>query len=302
MSQSTIPIMSSRLDQIEAAVVDTEMAAMLKEKLINMFSVLKPGKIFQYEAELDAVIEFLIWRFSIWVDKPTPGNSLMNLPFQDERGDQIQRKTSVDGPGLTVSQKLWYCIATVGAQYIFIRSQSLFAFARWDDLEQRSWRQYAWLCLRCIVGIYKAASFFNLLVFLYTGKYRNLVERILRVRVVYGSPDMNFCPSMDILSNWNEDMQMLLLPLLDSPLIRDLSFSLSKGQTADSAGKQTLCPICKSHPTTSFVALPCRHRYCYYCLQTRSSDAPSFRCIECSEPVTAIRRDNGSVDATTSTL
>jgi len=42
--------------------------------------------LFQYEPELDAFLEFLIWRFSIWVDKPTPGNALMNLRYRDERG------------------------------------------------------------------------------------------------------------------------------------------------------------------------------------------------------------------------
>lgn len=41
--------------------------------------------LFQYEPELDAFLEFLIWRFSIWVDKPTPGNALMNLRYRDER-------------------------------------------------------------------------------------------------------------------------------------------------------------------------------------------------------------------------
>uniref|UniRef100_A0A2P2KX28 RING-type E3 ubiquitin transferase (cysteine targeting) n=1 Tax=Rhizophora mucronata TaxID=61149 RepID=A0A2P2KX28_RHIMU len=41
--------------------------------------------LFQYEPELDAFLEFLIWRFSIWVDKPTPGNVLMNLRYRDDR-------------------------------------------------------------------------------------------------------------------------------------------------------------------------------------------------------------------------
>lgn len=89
---------------------------MLKEQLVKVFSLMKvtleitktlmprwlvcqvdpvsskvyfwgdqPGFLFQYEPELDAFLEFLIWRFSIWVDKPTPGNALMNLRYRDER-------------------------------------------------------------------------------------------------------------------------------------------------------------------------------------------------------------------------
>lgn len=48
--------------------------------------------LFQYEPELDAFLEFLIWRFSIWVDKPTPGNALMNLRYRDERAVESRGK------------------------------------------------------------------------------------------------------------------------------------------------------------------------------------------------------------------
>lgn len=48
--------------------------------------------LFQYEPELDAFLEFLIWRFSIWVDKPTPGNGLMNLRYRDERTMEVRSK------------------------------------------------------------------------------------------------------------------------------------------------------------------------------------------------------------------
>lgn len=48
--------------------------------------------LFQYEAELDAFLEFLIWRFSIWVDKPTPGIALMNLRYRNERALEARGK------------------------------------------------------------------------------------------------------------------------------------------------------------------------------------------------------------------
>lgn len=51
--------------------------------------------LFQYEPELDAFLEFLIWRFSIWVDKPTPGNALMNLRYRDERAVETRAKGKV---------------------------------------------------------------------------------------------------------------------------------------------------------------------------------------------------------------
>ena len=48
----------------------------------------------------------------------------------------IPVRTGLEGPGLTVAQKLWYCVATVGGQYIWARLQSFSAFRRWGDTEQ----------------------------------------------------------------------------------------------------------------------------------------------------------------------
>ncbi|KAG2729021.1 hypothetical protein I3760_01G231400 [Carya illinoinensis] len=185
------------------------MSAMLKEQLVKAFSLMKPGMLFQYEAELDAFIEFLIWRFSIWVDKPTPGIALMNLRYRDERAMETRGKvrTGLEGPGLTVAQKIWYCVATVGGQYIWARLQSFSAFRRWGDSEQRSFARRAWMLIQRIEGLHKAASFCNLLIFLYTGRYRNLIERALRARLVYGNPNMNRAVSFEYMNRqlvWNE--------------------------------------------------------------------------------------------------
>ncbi|KAG9150994.1 hypothetical protein Leryth_003108 [Lithospermum erythrorhizon] len=249
------------------------------------------------EAELDAFLEFMIWRFSIWVDKPTPGNALMNLRYRDESGIEERGKvrTGLEGPGLTVSQKLWYCIATVGGQYIWTRLQSFSAFRRWGDSEQRSYPHRMWFMLQRIEGLYRTASFGNLLLFLYSGRYRNLVERALKARLVYGSPDMNRAVSFEYMNRqlvWNEfsEMLLLLLPLLNSSSMKNFLSPFSKNKSSSSTPDDNLCPICQANPTIPFLALPCQHRYCYYCLRTRCSASPSFRCSKCSEPVVAMQQ------------
>ncbi|KAJ0008367.1 peroxisome biogenesis protein 2 [Pistacia vera] len=300
--QSSIPISISRVNQFDAARLDIEMSAMLKEQLVKVFSLMKPGMLFHYEPELDAFLEFLIWRFSIWVDKPTPGNALMNLRYRDERAMEARAKvrTGLEGPGLTVAQKFWYCVATVGGQYIWSRLQSFSAFRRWGDSEQRPLARRAWILIQRIEGIYKAASFANLLIFLYTGRYRNLIERALRARLVYGTPNMNRAVSFEYMNRqlvWNEfsEMLLLLLPLLNSSTFKNIFFPFSKDKSSSSTEDDTTCPICQASPTTPFLALPCQHRYCYYCLRTRCAAAASFRCSRCSEPVIAMQR-HGVVD------
>ncbi|KAA8541773.1 hypothetical protein F0562_022925 [Nyssa sinensis] len=264
---STIPISVSRVNQVDAARLDIELSAMLKEQLVKVFSLMKPGLLFQYEPELDAFLEFLIWRFSIWVDKPTPGNALMNLRYRDERAIETRGKvrTGLEGPGLTFAQKLWYCIATVGGQYIWARLQSFSSFRRWGDSEQRSLARRAWILIQHLEGFYKAASFSNLLIFLYTGRYRNLIERALQARLVYGSPNMNRAVSFEYMNRqlvWNEfsELLLLLLPLLNSSTIRNFLRPFSKDKSSSSGGDETVCPICQASPTIPFLALPCQHR------------------------------------------
>ncbi|XP_011008314.1 PREDICTED: peroxisome biogenesis protein 2 isoform X1 [Populus euphratica] len=302
--QSMIPISISRVNQFDAARLDIEMSAMLKEQLVKVFSLMKPGMLFQYEPELDAFLEFLIWRFSIWVDKPTPGNALMNLRYRDERAmDSIGKvRTGLEGPGLTIAQKIWYCIATVGGQYTWARLQSFSAFRRWGNSEQcifqRPLARRAWILIQRIEGLYKAASFGNLLIFLYTGRFRNLIERVLQARLVYGSPNMNRAVSFEYMNRqlvWNEfsEMLLLLLPLLNSSSIKKFLSPFSKDKSSSSKVDDDTCPICQAIPTIPFLALPCQHRYCYYCLSTRCAAATSFRCPRCGEPVVAMQRHSG---------
>ncbi|XP_073116398.1 peroxisome biogenesis protein 2 isoform X2 [Elaeis guineensis] len=311
-SQTPIPISISRVNQFDAARLDVEMTAMLKEQLVKVFSLMKPGFLFQYEPELDAFLEFLIWRFSIWVDKPTPGNALMNLRYRDERavptggkeGAQLiflncftsdSVRTGLEGPGLSVSQKIWYCLTTVGGRYIWSRLQSFSAFRRWGDFEQRSLGRRLWLLIQRVEGLYKAASFSNLLIFLYTGRYRSIIERALKARLVYGSPNMNRAVSFEYMNRqlvWNEfsEMLLLLLPLLNSSSIKKFLLPFSKDKTSGSSSDESECPICHANPTIPFVALPCQHRYCYYCLRTRCAAVGSYRCARCNEAVVAIQR------------
>ncbi|XP_004983231.1 peroxisome biogenesis protein 2 isoform X1 [Setaria italica] len=267
-SKVIIPISISRVNQFDAARLDVEMSAMLKEQLVKVFSLMKPGLLFQYEPELDAFLEFLIWRFSIWVDKPTPGNALMNLRYRDERLVPITGKevrTGLEGPGLSVSQKIFYCISFVGGQYIWSRLQSFSAFRRWGDLEQRPLARRAWGLVQNAEGLYQAASFFNLLLFLYGGRYKTIVERILKARLVYGSPNMNRAVSFEYMNRqlvWNEfsEMLLLLLPLLNSSSVKKFLLPFSKDKSAGSFGDEANCPICRSSPSIPFIALPCQHR------------------------------------------
>lgn len=108
-----------RASQLDAARLDTELAAMLKEQFLKIFSFFQPRLISAFQPELTLILELLvgadcqnvlslsskmvgtmyyrpespadnsgcvqIFRFSVWAGKPTPGSALMNLRYRDER-------------------------------------------------------------------------------------------------------------------------------------------------------------------------------------------------------------------------
>eukprot|EP00252_Welwitschia_mirabilis_P026444 TRINITY_DN8688_c0_g1_i2.p1 TRINITY_DN8688_c0_g1~~TRINITY_DN8688_c0_g1_i2.p1 ORF type:complete len:219 (+),score=19.51 TRINITY_DN8688_c0_g1_i2:112-768(+) len=175
----SLPVTTSRVNQLDAGRLDTEMSAMLKEQLLKVFSFARPGWVSRFDAELDAVLQFLIWRFSIWIDKPTPGNALMNLRYRNEGAVAQFRKhevkTGLEGPGLMRSQKLWYCLIIVGGHYGWSKLQSFSAFRSWGSSEESSWTRRAWIFLQRAESSYRVASFVNLLMFLFTSRYNRKV-------------------------------------------------------------------------------------------------------------------------------
>lgn len=304
-----VPIL--RVYQMDAARLDVELTGMLKEQLMKVFSLSQPGLVSRYEPELNALLEFLIWRFSIWVDRPTPGNSLMNLRFRDERAyDALAAagrvRNLLEGPGLTKAQKLCYCLALVGGRYGWARLQMLSAFQRWGDYERSSWASWGWSLLERLESVCNVASFFNLLLFMYTGRYRTIVERILRARLVYIKPYMNRAISFEYMNRqlvWHEfsELLLLVLPLLNLMSMKKLAFPFLNGQPTVSSHPDDTCPICERSPiVVSFSAIPCGHAYCYYCLRTRCIANSSFRCMRCNSNILAIRRCQQPVSSTRS--
>ncbi|KAK4349938.1 hypothetical protein RND71_029251 [Anisodus tanguticus] len=117
--------------------------------------------------------------------------------------------------------------------------------------------------------------FWDLLVILrvsMTCRYRNLIERASRARLVYGSPNMNRAVSFEYMSRqlvWNEfsELLLLLLPLLNSSSVKNILRPFSKDKSSDSSVDDTLCTNCQRKPTIPFLAIPCQHRY-IYCMLT----------------------------------
>ncbi|CAL5365969.1 unnamed protein product [Camellia sinensis] len=122
----------------------------------------------------------------------------------------------------------------------------------------RSLPRRAWILIQRIEGIFKAASFGNLLIFLYT-------RRSTKSKTCLWSPNMNRAVSFEYMNRqlvWNEfsEMLLLLLPLINSSSIKKFLHPFSKDKSSSSEGDDTTCPICLASPTIPFLAHSCQHR------------------------------------------
>ena len=69
----------------------------------------------------------------------------------------------------------------------------------------------------------------------------------------------------------------------------DLVCAGDRGSSNQEAASSA-CTACGVNPQLlPYEALPCRHRYCYYCLRSRTHADPAFSCLRCQTRVVAIR-------------
>lgn len=316
-----------RASQLDAARLDTELTAMLKDQFMSIFSLFQPRIISALQPELAVLLDFLIFRFSVWSGKPTPGTALMNLRYRNERGllakahqsgrhasssQQGPGRTGTEGPGLSRQQVLLYGLGLVAVRYVWTRAGVAAAARHYAETEAPPWAGSLWRAMHWVETAFKLGSLANFLAFLRYGKYRSLLERALSIRLVYQKASMARALSFEYLNRqlvWHELSQLLLLtlPLLNAaalkrfvlqrlpPLALRLTGPTGTGQRdrpsepADDQERQP-CSFCGSADVpVPYSALPCKHRYCYYCLRSQCEADPQFCCSRCGLRVEAMR-------------
>ena len=70
----------NRVDQLDAAIIDTESKQILMRQLVNCFPQWVVNK---YTAEIGLLLDYLFFRFTVATDTVvTPGNLLQNLNYK----------------------------------------------------------------------------------------------------------------------------------------------------------------------------------------------------------------------------
>ncbi|KAM7483766.1 hypothetical protein LguiB_008349 [Lonicera macranthoides] len=176
-----------KINQIDAARLDVEMSAMLKEQLVKVFSLVKRDLDFLLLRRYGIVLPLLV--------------------------------ASISGP-------VYNLFLLFTDRVILSRGRiQQFNHSPWP-VRQRSVAHRSRYSLQRIEGFYKAASFSNLLIFLCTGRFRNLIERALKVRLAYSSPHMNRAVSFEYMN---------------CQLVRNEFLQFSRSGAPDAVNQLSLC-------------------------------------------------------------
>ncbi|CAG8477702.1 16849_t:CDS:2 [Funneliformis mosseae] len=312
------PLRIMRVSQLDADLLDFELFDMLKEQLWLSFSLFNPQFKQTFEPELLAILQLIMYRLSIYESGASYGAQLQNLKYRNERQHWGGLQSTAKDSPLTKFQKFVYGALTIGGQYMWMRVNRLVTAQGWGELSEDNPRKVFWKILQKVENVYKSLSLLNFLIFLYDGKYRTLIDRILSMRLVYTRRIMNRQVSFEFLNRqlvWHAFTEFLLflMPLINLRKLKNilkrkfLPEAYSKSHTLDFLPMH-ICAICHENqsasnaPMSSVVTVDsskihnpyetnCGHIYCYFCIKTKLiQEDGTWQCLRCGDEVKEIKR------------
>eukprot|EP01080_Neovahlkampfia_damariscottae_P008504 gene8504-328_t len=284
-----------KVNQLDAELLDMEIKFRLNAYFSRIFMFFNPNVISSFQPELTLILSSLIYKFSIYDFNASFGDSIQNLKYRCESFFFTPLEKSKPPSNL---QKIIHGSLLILVPYIWTRVSRLSISENWGAQENDSWKKKIWKGMNFIDKYFKIIVLFNFLVFLFNGRYRNIIDRIASMRLVYNRPLMSRNVSFDYMNReliWNGFAEVILFifPLINVDKIWNL-FSkilpLKRKDNFDQENDETIgkCLICNDMIQIPYIT-NCNHIYCYYCLKD-SMVQESFNCLRCGKKVSDIKR------------
>ena len=272
-----------RVAQLDALLLDEEVQRVLSGQIASIFKFFKTNPFEALRLEFEFSIQTMMFLLSIRRNVPSPGNLLQNLHYVPIR--------------LSRTQKSVYFLLGVLGPYMWKKWNQKLTIEGWGGEPSDSFKAKAYRFSRTLDTILKALNTVNFLVFLYNGKYRAILDRILRMQLTYISPRMSRQIAFDFMNQqlvWHSFSEFLLffLPLINLSRVRRWLKSVLSNNFAsrDSPSNDNSCPICQITPITVPVRSNCGHVFCYYCLEGSRLSSSELTCPICSASVYTHKR------------
>jgi peroxin-2 len=202
-----------RVGQVDAELLDEELLQLLKGQVGDGLKYFGAHLSDDWGAEIQLFLRAALFKLSIWDHDASYGATLQGLKYTDARHKGAILKSP------TVWQKVIYGVVTVGGRYVW---------KRWEDwlVDQEGGYEEPSARVRMLSRVsgmlattHSVAAFASFLVFLVNGRYRTLLDRVLRMRLAPPSSQVSREVSFEYLNRqlvWHAFTEFLLflLPLV----------------------------------------------------------------------------------------
>ncbi len=259
-----------RVGQVDAELLDEELLELLKGQVGQALKYFGSHLQDDWSAEITLALRAVLFKLTVWDHDATYGAALQNLKFTDARNK---------GPVLVSPskwQKTFYGLFTVGGKYAWTKWENwLVESDNGYDQPSPTMRKLSRLS-DTISTMHSTAAFASFLIFLVNGRYRTLLDRILRLRLAPPTSQVSREVSFEYLNRqlvWHAFTEFLLfvLPLVGiSRWRRWLARVWRKTKSVMRSGGDEGEEVIKSG---EFSFLP--ERTCAICYQDQNSTSTS---------------------------
>ncbi|KAL1303877.1 hypothetical protein AAFC00_000331 [Neodothiora populina] len=216
-SASNAPSPHFRVGQVDAELLDEELLSLLRGQVSDALKYFGGHLSDDWSTEIGAVLRAVIWKLSIWDRATSYGASLQGLHYVDARREHLH---SIAGDSeATKWQRAAYGVITVGGRYSWQRLEDWLLDRESGYDESTPFVKQVSRLTSWANTTHEAAGLVSFLVFLYNGKYRTLVDRLLQMRLTPKSARTSREVSFEYLNRqlvWHAFTEFLLflLPLV----------------------------------------------------------------------------------------
>ncbi|KAI0837539.1 Pex12 amino terminal region-domain-containing protein [Hypoxylon sp. FL0890] len=202
-----------RVGQVDAELLDEDLVGQLRDQVGEALKYFGGTIKDDWSAEILLALRMILFKLTVWDHNATYGAALQNLKYTDARRD---------GPVLTPPskwQKSIYGLITVGGKYGWTKWEN-WLLDRDNGYDQPSpMVQRLSKLTSKVTTLHSIAAFVSFLAFLLHGRYRTILDRVLRMRLAPPTSQVSREVSFEYLNRqlvWHAFTEFLLfvLPLV----------------------------------------------------------------------------------------
>ncbi|CAL1596804.1 unnamed protein product [Knipowitschia caucasica] len=284
-SEAVNPVL--RISQLDALELDSSLEQLMWSQFSLCFQNLRPGLLTPVEPELRALLQLLLWKFTLYPNSATVGQSILNVRYHNSLSASPRYRP------LSRRQKLGLAFLTAGPRWLQERSHNLLVALGLGPggSERETVRNGVRNCFSFISSVIQFSSLLNFLVFLQKGQHPVLAERIVGAKAVFSKPNVVRDISYQYMNRellWHGFAEFLIffLPLINTNKMKTMLYSTLFGKTMprdNNANGEMVwkeCGFCGEWPTLPHT-VGCRHVFCYYCIKSQSIADADLTCPKC---------------------